>query len=291
MSLHILPITRWDEHADEAVQSEAIGKLEQGNILYLPHLPFHLTPEEQTCLRPDCVIPKSKSIKYSPTLRMLWGIEKGDAAAKILPVMMKRYANSTLGLIKNLFPSYANYIKLGTTSFRPVEAKGRAQSKRHDDQLLHVDAFPSRPMRGKRILRVFSNINPGDQPRIWQSGEPFSIVAKRFLPKAVEPGPNEFLKLLFSFQTKKLRSLYDHYMLQLHDLMKMDDDYQATAPRETLQFSPGSSWIVYTDQVSHAALSGQHAMEQTFALPLKGMKNPATSPLKILESVKQHALV
>ena len=45
----------------------------------------------------------------------------------------------------------------------------------------------------------------------------------------------------------------------------------------------GSTWIVQTDSVSHAALSGQSMFEQTFLLPVEGMLDPARSPLRILE--------
>ena len=80
-------------------------------------------------------------------------------------------------------------------------------------------------------------------------------------------------------------------MLQLHDRMKADTAYQATAPQHAQEFAPGSSWLVYTDQVSHAAMAGQHAFEQTFYLPLFGMQEPAKSPLRVLERLLGRALV
>ena len=58
------------------------------------------------------------------------------------------------------------------------------QSWRADDRRLHVDAFPSRPNYGERILRVFTNVNPDGEPRVWRVGEPFEAVARRFLPRA-----------------------------------------------------------------------------------------------------------
>jgi hypothetical protein len=91
--------------------------------------------------------------------------------------------------------------------------------------------------------------------------------------------------------TKRLRSDYDHFMLGLHDRMKADLDYQANASQSDVGFPPGSSWIVYTDQVSHAAMGGQHAFEQTFHLPVAGMLDPAQAPLGILERQIGRALV
>ena len=79
-------------------------------------------------------------------------------------------------------------------------------------------------------------------------------------------------------------------MIKLHDLMKLDDAYQRDCPKQTLEFAPGSTWMVFTDQVSHAAVSGQHALEQTFTLDLDGMGNPETSPMRVLERLKGKTL-
>ena len=79
-------------------------------------------------------------------------------------------------------------------------------------------------------------------------------------------------------------------MLQLHDAMKTDSDYQAHAAQETVRFHAGSTWIALTDQVSHAVTSGQHQIEQTFVLPVRRMRAEDTSPLRILEQLKGRRL-
>ena len=89
---------------------------------------------------------------------------------------------------------------------------------------------------------------------------------------------DSFLKLIK--KTKTLRSGYDHYMINLHDNMKLDLDYQEKVAKKRIDFPPESTWIVFTDHVSHAALSGQYLLEQTFYLPVKAMQNPGLSPLK-----------
>lgn len=83
--------------------------------------------------------------------------------------------------------------------------------------------------------------------------------------------------------TKAPRSEYDHYMLQLHDRMKEDTNYQETVTQLTQPFPAGSTWAVFSDQVSHAAMAGQHQFEQTYLLPVSGMLNPETSCLRVLE--------
>ena len=80
-------------------------------------------------------------------------------------------------------------------------------------------------------------------------------------------------------------------MLQMHNLMKADDEYQQKASQQEIRFPSGTSWIVQTDDVSHAAMQGQYVLEQTFYLPVKAMKNEAKSPLRILEKMLNKKLV
>ena len=44
-----------------------------------------------------------------------------------------------------------------------------------------------------------------------------------------------------------------------------------------------STWLAFTDQTPHAAVSGQCALEQTFYVPVDALAEPASSPLRILE--------
>jgi hypothetical protein len=91
--------------------------------------------------------------------------------------------------------------------------------------------------------------------------------------------------------TKSLRSEYDHLMLQLHDGMKSDLDYQKNAPQVTMPFPPGSTWVCFSDQTSHAAMSGQYLLEQTLHLPVARQSHPDASPLAILTRLTGRALV
>ena len=80
-------------------------------------------------------------------------------------------------------------------------------------------------------------------------------------------------------------------MLQLHDRMKADADYQAAAPQMRVDFPAGSTWVAFTDQVSHAAMAGQYQLEQTFLVPLAAMLDEQRSPLRILERLMGRPLV
>jgi len=200
--------------------------------------------------------------------------------------MVKRYAAYSCQLVTNLLPAYLPYLQQARTSYRPMQVATRNNlSPRKDDRRLHVDAFPSSPNQGKRILRIFSNINPTGESRVWRVGDSFENVAKLFLPKLRQPLPftKHLLKKLRI--TKSLRTPYDSLMLQLHDLMKSNENYQREVPQEEVHLPAGSTWIVFTDQVSHAAMSGQFCLEQTFYLPVAGMVMPERSPLHVLQSL------
>ena len=199
-----------------------------------------------------------------------------------LLTMLERYYNQASDLLKTILPRYTDFLKPGFTSFRPAEVAGRASSWQRDDTRLHVDAFASRPMQGTQIFRVFSNVNT-QKPRIWRVGEPFERVASKFLPEIRPPLPGSSLALYLLRRVKGWRTEYDHFMLIIHDRMKADESYQCQAPQTQFAFPPGATWACFTDRVSHAAMSGQFAFEQTFYLPIGAMKYPERTPLRILE--------
>jgi len=56
-------------------------------------------------------------------------------------------------------------------------------------------------------------------------------------------------------------------MLAIHDRMKSDNRYQSQIPQTELPILPGATWACFTNSVSHAAMSGQFAFEQTSPVP------------------------
>ena len=79
-------------------------------------------------------------------------------------------------------------------------------------------------------------------------------------------------------------------MLQLHDRAKADAEFQRASPQARVDFAPGTTWVVYSDQVVHAAMDGQHMLEQTFYLDVDHLQRPETSPLRTLERLMGRAL-
>jgi hypothetical protein len=289
MEQQILEIPAFSEQIDMA-NDAWITALEAGKVLYFPSISFTPSPRELRLFTADIRDEKARNISLdiSGHLKGAKGDEETQAA---LAAMIGRFRAQAESLIASLCPCYTNALRLAPTSFRPASVKTRAQSWRADDRRLHVDAFPSRPNRGERLLRVFTNVDPEGRPRVWRVGEPFEEMAKRFLPR-VKPYVQWQAKLLNALHvTKSQRSEYDHLMLQLHDAMKSDLDYQKNAPQVTFQFPPGSTWVCFSDQVSHAVMSGQYLLEQTLQLPAERQYNPNASPLAILTRLTGRTLV
>ncbi|OJH83950.1 Kdo hydroxylase family protein [Serratia marcescens] len=283
-----LPLRQWA--AAEAFS--AVSELEQGKVLFLPELAFTLSEQEMPLLDPALVDPKRKNISYQPLSGKLTGVAVAERRQQVQQ-LLERYYQSCRQLIAGLLPEYQEALHHPTGSLRlhPVSAWRASSSWRKDDSRLHVDAFPSRPNYGERILRIFTNINPHGEHRQWRVGEPFPELAQRFMPRLARYSAfSSWLQHRVRI-TKTRRSHYDHLMLQLHDAMKADGDYQQQGPQLALAFPPGSSWICFSDQTPHAAMGGQFMLEQTFLLPVNKMQDPQRSPLKVLEQLRGHPLI
>jgi hypothetical protein len=283
-----LDIDGWRPAVDEAHTLAYARALEDGGVLALPRLAFALEAPERRFLDPRWSDGRAKNIALDRGA--VHGTSAEGADRDALAAMVTRFAQAASGLVAALFPRYAPHVEAARTSFRPQPASGRAVSWRKDDTRLHVDAFPSRPNRGMRILRVFNNVNPDGLARVWRVGEPFEAMAAHFLPRIRRMRAGESALLAALHVTKGRRSEYDHLMLNLHDAAKADLDYQRRSPQQEVTFAPGTTWICFSDQVMHAAMGGQYMFEQTIHLPLAALYEPARAPLAVLERLTGRAL-
>jgi hypothetical protein len=283
-----LDLASWKPLLTPDAQRTAVATLEGGGILTLPHLAFRLNPDETRFLSPRWADGRAKNISFDGvTLKGAAGAPEDLAA---LGRMIGRFAANAADLVGALLPRYAAHVTRARTSFRPLPAVGRAVSWRKDDSRLHIDAFPSRPNHGERILRVFSNVSSSED-RVWRVGESFEAVARTFLPRIRRPLPGSRAMLALLHVTKGARSEYDHLMLGLHDGAKADLDYQQNCGQQVVHFRPGTTWLCFSDQVMHAAVSGQHMLEQTIHVPVSRLYDPQSSPLAILERLCGRALL
>jgi 3-deoxy-D-manno-oct-2-ulosonic acid (Kdo) hydroxylase len=268
------------------------SELEQGNVLFFPALPFHLAePDRQFLLSLKAGGSRfHKNISYRPATKVLKGASGDSQDHARLERVLREFSEAAAQFVATWLTPYAGRLKLDFASFRPLEEKGRNLPLHQRNDLLHVDAFPSRPTHGGRILRLFVNIN-AEASRIWNVGQPFHALFPQIMrsQKLDPPEPRAATRTLVRLAAKlgfpvRDRSRYDQFMLYLHDWLKENTDFQQNAPKRELTFPPGSCWMVFTDGVPHAALSGQYALEQTFIIPIEALVSPASAPLRVLES-------
>jgi len=269
--------------------STAVRALEAGDVLFFPRLQFAIEERERALFTP-AILGAAKNASYDPGSDRLGGTSVTAADAETLRAFVRRFSEASAALVDRLFSSYGGQVRRARASFRPAEIAGRATSWRKDDTRLHVDSFPATPSRGRRILRVFTNVNPDGRARSWRIGGDFEAVASRYANHLRVPLPGVGHALALLRITKTPRSAYDALMLQLHDRMKEDEEFQRTSPQTAVDFPAGSTWLAFTDQVSHAATAGQYQLEQTFLLPVAAMMMPERSPLRVLERLKGRRL-
>ncbi len=275
--------------------------LEEGHILFFPRTPFDLPEEDRAFLleQRQADAGYHKNIAYRPEGDRVTGVARRRREdGERLRAVLRKYSRRVVQFASEVFPGYAKRWRVDFASFRPQEEAGRKLSQHSRNDLLHVDSFPTRPTRGDRIFRIFTNINPV-APRVWRAGETFEELAERFavpsglLERAVRPGLSRSLRRLARSVglPGRARSPYDEFMLGFHHFLKENGRYQETARAEWVSFAPGSTWMVFTDMVAHSVLSGQYALEQTFLVSRESLTLPAKAPVSILERISGRALV
>ncbi len=232
-----------------------------------------------------------KNVSYEPRSGKLRGFSSGTDAVRLKRALCT-YSERIRSAAAQLLAPYAAGMEVDFTSFRPIEERGRNLTGRSRNDLIHVDSFPTRPARGRRILRFFTNIHPA-QPRIWVTSTTFDELAPRMAQEAgliKYASPSGALGRIAQAFARG-RTPYDRFMLRFHDYLKGNRAFQCGCVRYRHQFPAGSTWVVFTDMVPHAVESGQYALEQTFFVAVDSMLTPARSPLRILESIAGVAMV
>ncbi len=275
--------------------------LEEGHILFFPRTPFELSEEDRAYLleRRQAEAGYHKNIAYRPQSDRVTGVARGrgEDEAKLRRVL-RDYSRRVVRFTAETFPAYAARWRVDYASFRPQEEAGRRLSAHARNDLLHVDSFPTRPTGGDRIFRVFTNINPVE-PRVWRTGEDFEELAERFAVSSgllAQVSRGSFGRRVLRAARRaglpvRVRPPYDEFMHGFHNFLKENGGYQETARAERVSFPPGSTWMVFTDMVTHSVLSGQFALEQTFLISRDSLALPAKAPISILERISGRAMV
>jgi len=274
-------------------------QLEAGNVLFFPKTPFPFPEESQQFLRQLNFAGGAihKNIAYRPAQDKVTGFPADSGKMDRLRYIMREYSQAVVQFMAELFPQYAAAWKLDYASFRPVEEENRNLPVNKRNDLIHTDAFPSRPTNGDLILRVFTNIHPV-KTRNWITTDPFRLIAGQY---ATGAGLREIAASSDSVsgwmrrQSARVlhglglpvvpRSPYDRFMLHFHEYLKRNAGFQQNCPKYRFNFPPGSTWLAFTDLVPHSVHSGQHALEQTFIIARQSMADPANAPVAILERI------
>lgn len=240
------------------------------------------------------------NVGYHPEGNYVSGL-KGDRTARERAKSILRVHNREITrVLGRALPEYARSWQRGLVSFRPLQEKGRKLPRRSSNELVHVDAFASGATHGRRLLRLYTNIHPTEM-RVWKSAGLFPELWREFGRRAgvAELGTSGLAeKPLDRIRTGSLRfisklglpqamtvdsSPYDRAMKALHDTLKEDDAFQAQASRWVhMEFPPSSSWLALTDMVSHAVVSGQHALVNTWTVDLASCRRPDLAPYHVL---------
>jgi hypothetical protein len=281
-------------------ERECCRVLEEGNILFFRRTPFDISPGDRGFLleRRQADAGYHKNIAYRPQSRRVTGVARQRAEdARRLRDVLGRYSQTVVAFAATLFPGYARGWKVDYASFRPQEEASRKLSQHARNDLLHVDAFPTRPTGGDRIFRIFTNVNPA-APRLWKTGETFPELALRFASSSglLERASRQTVarSLLRAASAAGLpvraRPPYDEFMLSFHNFLKENAEYQDNARTERPEFPPDATWMVFTDMVTHAVLQGQFALEQTFIIGRGTLTVPDQAPIAVLERIAGHAM-
>ena len=129
MSLYEVIIRDWTTRAPSDVAPLAAGRLEQADVIFLPHLRFEIAPDETRLFDPAILGP-AKNASFDPQRGRLGRTTLEGADAERLRALMGRFSDGAMRVVEALCPSYAARIQRGRASFRPAEIAGRAFRRR-----------------------------------------------------------------------------------------------------------------------------------------------------------------
>ncbi len=273
-------------------------RLERGEIVTFDPCPFTLPTGDDLAflLQQRLHSTAHKNISCNPSDGHCTGFvqHSGDHALRLRGLMRDFSAQATHWLGKQL-PTYASAWQLDRVTLRTEEEATRKLRLNARNDLLHFDAFPSRPTQGSRILRFYVNLNPTDD-RVWIMAETFQAVLEKYGATVGLPSGDRSTwmrrigqGLVGLFQpTTRERTAYDDFMLRLHHFMKNSTEYQELASKRLQQFRPGSAWLLFADGVSHAELRGQFALEHSYFVATSTLELPDEAPSSLVMRQPAH---
>jgi len=275
--------------------------LEHGRIVLFQTSPLELPSEgDLDFLRTELPsLISLKNISYYPDADRVYGLSGDRAVADRTTRILKAHRDRVNAFLRRALSAFVpNWVE-GTTSFRPLQEKGRNLSKHASNELLHIDAGAYGATHGARIFRFFTNIN-ATEPRVWRVKGTFPDLLQEYGRAAgiVNGGgarldEGVFDRLFSGFirgvsaVVPMARSLdsspYDRAMRRMHNYMKDSESFQNDeAGSRIVEFGPMTSWMVFTDMVGHSCIAGQHMLSNTYVIPRENCRNQELTPYACL---------
>jgi len=289
--------------SSHATPQEIEDTLERGEVVYFERCPIELPSEADLNLLRDGLAGslRAKNVSYHPESDSVPRFEADPATRERVEGILREHGRRVAELWQRTVPDFTPGWQLGTTSFRPMEERGRDLKPRSSNELVHIDAGAYGATNGARILRFFVNVHP-TRDRVWGTKGSFQSLMDRHesLWSAARAGRRRVplrkgpLGHLYSGIVSSASAVYplfrvidsspyDRSMRRIHNYMKENADFRNdTSDYREIHFPPLSAWMVFTDGISHAVLTGQHAFVTTALIPLANCRHFETTPFGIL---------
>ena len=291
------------ERIEQARPRELSDALERGLIVFFPQCPIELPESSELRFMRD-ELPRRivrKNVSYHPEVDRVSSL-KGDPELELrVRRILATHSDRVLAFLRRVVPTLSEGCAVGTSSFRPLQERGRKLAAHASNELVHVDAGAYGATLGDRILRFFVNVSP-DEDRVWATKGTFPELYQRYGRAAgiardggarrleqglLDRARGVLIEGLSRAGVPAARVLnsspYDRLMRRFHNYMKDTQEFQAAREGHVeLRFPPFSAWMVLTDMVSHACISGQHALVNTFLPRLAACRLPELAPINIL---------
>jgi len=292
-------LRRFDDAPPEAIQEA----LERSEVVYFEQSPVPLPSEaDLEFLREE--LPRQhtvKNVSYHPESDSIPRFEASTEIQERTKQILKSHRAEVEAFFRRNAPEWTPGWTVGTSSFRAVEEKGRDLKPRSNNEIVHIDAGAYGATNGNRILRFFINVNPSVD-RVWGTKGSFAeLFASQGAFVEAARGKHGRIRLeksvgdrLFSGVVRGLSKVYpllrvidsspyDRAMRRIHNYMKDTESFRKdTAGYKEIRFPPFSAWSVFTDGISHSAVSGQFALITTILVPLENMVQPELAPYNVL---------
>ncbi|HUO67697.1 MAG TPA: Kdo hydroxylase family protein [Gammaproteobacteria bacterium] len=288
---------------DAASPQEIEDAMERAEVVFWQRCPVEL-PRDDDLEFMRTGLPRElqvKNISYHPESNSIPRFEAEPAVRDRIERILRTHGQRVEAFLRRATPDFVPGWTLGTTSFRSIEEQGRKLKPRSSNELVHIDAGAYGATNGARILRFFVNIHP-TRDRVWGTKGGFGALLARHRELidaakggrdrvVLEKGPFDRLYSGMVTALSKVYPLfqvidsspYDRSMRRIHNYMKENPAFRDSREGyQEIHFPPLSSWMVFTDGISHSVLSGQHALVTTVLIPLANARNPALAPFNVL---------